>query len=503
MNPLRSVKFQLTLWYAFILTVLLSLFAFWMHGEFARTLYRDVDRSLKAEAGALEASLTPALEKIFHHRPSGEKTPRFAANSLDVPAEARQKLRETLAQWEKNEKRLHRSLLMLRFEGLDHEPLLSNLKGWEREILYPDFERDAVFLDQGESFQTIHFQKKPIRLYYRLARLRRRPVFVIQCGHGIHELKNALDRLRFVILISIPGAVAAACAAGWFLAKRSFRPMDLMIREAKQITAAYLKGRLPRTASGDELDRLAETLNEMMDRIESSTRAIQDFSSDISHELKTPLAIIRGEIDLALRRERSAEALIETLKVIGEEVNELIRLVDDLMLLVRSDARRLRIEKKKISLQTILQQVAARFQERAQAKKIVFSSEYLKDAWIEGDDVYLKRLFSNLLDNALKFTPESGRVSVKLDCSNRAARVEISDSGVGIEPELQSKVFARFYRADGARSYEGVGLGLNIAKAICDAHGAAIQLLSRPGQGTRVLLQFPAVSSPIDLSLFM
>jgi signal transduction histidine kinase len=230
-----------------------------------------------------------------------------------------------------------------------------------------------------------------------------------------------------------------------------------------------------------------------MDRIESSTRSIQDFSSDISHELRTPLAIIRGEIELALRRERSTETLVQTLHVIEEEVNELIRLVDDLMLLVRSDARQLKFEKKAVSLKNVLGSVCDRFQERAQRKKVSLTTNLEDDVWMDGDELYLKRLFSNLVDNALKFTPENGKVVLTLRRDERNAHVEVVDTGMGIELEVQGKVFSRFYRAAQARSHEGSGLGLNIAKAICDGHSGRISLQSFPQQGTRVSVDFPCL----------
>lgn len=472
--PFKSVKLRLTLWYSVVLTVLLSIFAFLMYAELSRALYRDVDKNLLFEAESFVESLQPYVGK--------------ATQGVLLP-EVR--LMEAVKEWEKKTRRISRSHLMVRFAGLDRSFLVSNLKKWEREIIFPDFERDSIFMETGQSFQTIHFMGKPVRLYYHLARFKDHPLFVIQCGAPIFELKSTLQRLSFIILISIPGAVAAACAAGWFLAKRSFQPVNVMIREARQITAAYLKGRLPRTQTGDEVDRLAETLNEMMDRIESSTRAMQEFSSNVSHELKTPLAIMRGEIDLALRKSRTPEALVETLRVIGGEVNELIRLVDDLMLLVRSDARQLRFEMKKISLRETLEQVVGRFQDRAKAKEIQLSGALKKDAEIVGDPVYIKRLFSNLIDNAIKFTPERGRVSLTLHSENGLATVEVQDTGIGIESELQTKVFSRFYRTDQARSHEGSGLGLNIAKAICDAHGGTIQLQSEPHHGTRVTVQLP------------
>lgn len=489
MIPLfQSVKFRLTLGYAFVLAVLLSIFSFFMHAELARVLYEDADEKLSKEAGVLEESLKTHLKDFFRGLP-GKKTHGIQP----LPSEETAKLQQKIQAWEKAQRKVSLSTFAIRLEAMDHTLLLSNLSGWEREVIYPDFERDSVFMENGRSHQTIHFQGKPIRLYYHLVTAKDQPLFILQLGTSMTAVQNALHGLAVIILISIPGAVAAAGIAGWFLAKRSFRPVDSMIREARQITAAYLKGRLPRTHAGDELDRLAETLNEMMDRIESSTRAIQDFSSDISHELRTPLAIIRGEIDLALRRSRSPEALVQTLQVIEGEANGLIRLVDDLMLLVRSDARQLKFEKKRLSLKSVLSAVFERFQERAQRKNIKLSAAVGIEVWVEGDELYLKRLFSNLMDNAIKFTPEGGSVDLSLSRKDGKGIVEVLDTGMGIELDVQAKVFSRFYRTDQARSHEGAGLGLNIAKAICDGHNGQIKIQSLSRQGTCVIVALPAL----------
>lgn len=490
MISFRSVKLRLTLWYAFILAVLLSIFAFMMYAELKRVLYHDTDQTLSQETRRLEEAirldLEPSFKKFLASKESWEGAAPFS-----IHAEMQQRIAEELVRWEEKGRRIERSALIARIVALNHRPILSNLLGWQREIIFPDFERNSLFAEKGRSFETIHFHGKPIRLYYELVRVQDRPFFIIQSGVSIQEVKNTLERLAFIIWISIPGAVGAACVAGWFLAKHSLSPIDSMIREARQITAAYLKGRLPRTHARDELDRLAETLNEMLDRLESSTKAIQDFSSDISHELKTPLAIIRGEIDLALRRSRSPEALVETLHVIESEVNELIRLVDDLLLLVRSDAKQLRFEKKEVLLGDLLKQAGERHKERALEKKIDFIVNTGLDVRIQGDEIYLKRLFSNLLDNAIKFTPHGGRVSLTLGVSDGQAVVEILDTGIGIEEEMQAKVFFRFFRTDQARSHEGAGLGLNIAKAIAEAHQGTISILSQPQKGTCVMVRFP------------
>ena len=489
MISFNSVKFRLTLWYTFVLAVLLSVFSFFMYTELTRLLYEDVDEKLYAEAAQLEHSLKIALKDFLRALPA-----RSAVENIRLEPEQTIQLKQKIQSWEKTTRKVGRSAFAVRLEAFDHHVLLSNLSRWESEVIYPDFERDSVFMENGQSYQTIHFQGKPVRLYYHGVEVDGRALFVVELGMSLTAVQSALHGLSVIMFIAIPGAVAAACIAGWFLAKRSFGPLDSMIREARQISAAYLKSRLPRTHRRDELDRLAETLNEMMDRIETSTRAIQDFSSDISHELRTPLAIIRGEIDLALRRSRSPEALVQTLHVIEEEVNELIRLVDDLMLLVRSDAKQLKFEKRRVALKGILTAVFERFQERAQRKKIELSSSLETEAWVEGDELYLKRLFSNLMDNAIKFTPDGGKVRLQLSLVADRAHIEIMDPGMGIDLEVQAKVFSRFYRADQARSHEGSGLGLNIAKAICEGHGGTIAIKSLLNDGTRVTVDLPIVN---------
>ncbi|MDD5217245.1 MAG: ATP-binding protein [Candidatus Omnitrophica bacterium] len=491
MISFRSAKFRITLWYACILTVILLSFSFFMYSEFARALYRDSDETLVTEVQSLAVSLEEYFEKALR-KSDLEQLAELSLNSSTYPPEIRQKLVEVIEQWERKTQRLGRSTLILRLVGIDHSVILGNLKSWERKILFPAYERDAGFMENGESFQTIHFEQRPIRLFYYLLRYRSRPLFIIQCGKSLHELEGSLRQLVFIIVISIPFAVLLACLAGWFLAKRSFRSVDHMIGKARKITAAYLKERLPRTHAGDELDRLAETLNEMMNRLETSTNTIKEFSSDVSHELKTPLAIIRGEIDLALRKTRSSESLTETLRVIGGEVDELIRLVDDLILLVRSDAKQLHLEMVGVSLNEILKQVQQRFDDRARAKHIALTMILDRECTIQGDALYLKRLFSNLVDNAIKFTNAGGNVLIHLNSTPASkAVIDIADDGIGIEIEMQEKVFSRFYRTDQARSEEGAGLGLNIAKAICEAHHGHIRIQSQPGSGTSVSVELP------------
>ena len=492
MTPFRSFKSRLTFGYALMMTVFLGGFSFLMYTELSRALYRDVERSMYGEVQSIEEGIVASFQE--HKDLKFFAPPKVEKGTLSFPPEFQSKVTRAIREWEKKQRRVTRSLFLVRIIGLDRSLIGSNLGGWERDILFPDYERDSVLMEKGDSYQTIHFEKSPIRLYYHLVRFQDRPFFIIQIAKPLYEIEKTLTRLGLIIAVIIPLGVALACFAGWFLAKRFLRPVDRMIQQARKITAAYLKSRLPRTFTHDELDRLAETLNEMIDRLEASTRAVQEFSSNVSHEFKTPLAIIRGEIDLALRRARSQEDLQKTVGVISEEVNGLIRLVDDLMFLVRNDAKQLNLQKKILELVPLLEQVIKLYYERAKQSGIELVLDAPTGAKVFGDEVYLKRLFTNLLDNAIKFTDPKGRVSVGVGISGPGrVVVQVEDTGVGIDPETLEDLGTRFYRADQARSKEGAGLGLSIVKAICDAHQGALRFESLSGQGTRVFIEFPLI----------
>ena len=490
MIQFRSFKSRLTLGYAFMMTVFLAGFSFLMYTELSRALYQDVERSMSAEVQSIEDGILVFFQEL--RDPEFIIPPKIEKGTLAFSAEFQAKVTQAVREWEKRQRRITRSLFLVRVIGLDRSLIGSNLGGWERDILFPDYERDSVLMEKGNSYQTIHFEKNPIRLYYHLVQFRGRPFFIIQAAKPLYEIEKTLTRLRLIIAVIIPLGVALACFAGWILAKRFLSPVDRMIQQARKITAAYLKSRLPRTFTQDELDRLAETLNEMIDRLEASTRAVQEFSSNVSHEFKTPLAIIRGEIDLALRRARSQEDLQRTIGVISEEVNGLIRLVEDLMLLVRNDAKQLSLQKKDLALVPVLEQVLRLYHERASQAGIELALEAFSDARVLGDEIYLKRLFTNLLDNAIKFTEPNGKVTVHIEKSGPGkVTVRVEDTGVGIDPQTLEKIGTRFYRADQARSKEGAGLGLSIVKVICDAHQGILRFESATGHGTRVFVELP------------
>ncbi len=493
MIRLQSVKVRLTLWYALVLSVFLAIFSFIMYAELSRALYYDAEKNLSWSALQAEEALLPSLISNRSIVSVLRRSPHDRMKPFDPEINA--KITGVVQEWEKQAKILSHSLQIIRIVGLDQEVIASNLEGWEKDIIFPNFERDSNFMENGSSYQTIHFQNKPFRLYYRLLRVERHPVLVIQTAYALYETEHTLRQLSGMIAVGIPLAVLCACFAGWFLARRFFQPVDSMTREAKQITAAHLESRLPRTYMGDEIDRLAETLNEMIDRLEHSTRAMREFSSDVSHELKTPLAIIRGELDLILRKTRTREEIDKALGVVGEEADEMIRLVNDLMILVRSDARQLHLDKKILHAVHILEPLVDRFQERARQKGVRLHWSPQADFTFEADEGHFKRVMINLVDNALKFTDSGGEVIVSIILQEGMAMVEVRDNGIGITPENQPKIFMRFFRDEKARAREGSGLGLSIVKAICDAHAWELGLESLPGQGTAIRIFIPTSAS--------
>ncbi len=486
----RSFKFRLAVIYSLLMMVFFIGFSFLTYSLLSRALYQNVEKNLRYEAKQIEEGLLSffyaSKEAYFVKLPENRKG--SISFSPDFQVEIAKKIRE----WESHGKRITRSRSFLRIVGLDGEAIGTNLGGWSREILFPDFERDSVFMEFGESYQTIHFQKRPIRLFYHLTQFRGRPFFVIEVAESIDEIGKTLARLQRTFMLIIPIGLVLICFLGWFLAKRFLLPVDKMIQEARKITATYLGRRLPRTQAKDELDRLAETLNEMLDRLEASTNAVREFSSNVSHEFKTPLAIIRGEVDLAMRRNRSAEELQKTMKIISEEVDGLTRLVNDLMLLVKSDAKQLNIQKETISLKSILEQVFEQYSARAiQANvKLVFKS--LEEGSVSADPIYLKMLFMNLVDNAVKFTEKNGSVFAFVKSQTPGwITATIEDTGPGIDEKTLQNIGKRFYRSDSARSKEGSGLGLSIVKIICEAHRGVLRFESEEGRGAKISVDLP------------
>jgi len=274
--------------------------------------------------------------------------------------------------------------------------------------------------------------------------------------------------------------------------------VDGIVLTVRQISGTSLQTRLPKLDTGDELQRLSDTLNDMLERIERSFLRVTRFTADASHELRTPISLMRTEAELALRKARNPQEYRESLQNILHEAERTTTLIEELLALARADSGRESLNMQELDLRCLLQSIAARWRPMAKVHDLQFH-EILDEAEfvVAADETALRRLVGILLDNAMKFTPPGGSVELQLSRASERALISVRDSGVGIPAEEHENIFERFYRVDKARSREsgGAGLGLAIAQWIAQQHHTKIQVGSGVGEGATFTLQLPLLSA--------
>jgi heavy metal sensor kinase len=307
----------------------------------------------------------------------------------------------------------------------------------------------------------------------------------LEVGTSILGVQFTLILLQNLLFSLSPLVILIACAGGWWLSGRALKPVKDITAAALNISIENLARRLPVPATGDELADLTQVLNTMLARLESAVKTLSQFVADASHEFRTPLAVIRTTAELALRRARSPEAYRDSLQEVAVEAERMTVLVEDLLILARSDAGVADMPLSPLDLSEVLQDVLAEMRNLSEFRQIHIKSNLAK-LMISGNRAALHRAFLVLLDNALKYSAEGGEVIVTLSDST----CEIKDFGMGISPEDLPHIFKRFYQADRARSQGGYGLGLSLAESIVKAHGGSIEVSSTLGEGSsfRVVL---------------
>jgi heavy metal sensor kinase len=321
----------------------------------------------------------------------------------------------------------------------------------------------------------------------------------IAAAYPVDEVQSVIDDFLRTLMLVVPGVLLISILGGWFLSKASLHPVDEITRSAKDITASNLSRRLPVPKTDDEIRRLSETLNDMISRLESSFGQIRQFTADASHELRTPLTILTGEIELALRTRKTPGEYQDVLSSALQEVLRLSRVVEYLLLLSRADMGQMVLEKERINLTDMLADLADAATVLGAPKNIYITYRHTETLMIEGDQAKVYQIFLNLVDNAVKYTPEGGLISITIHRDGRFAEVRVRDTGIGISAEHQKKIFDRFYRVDRARSRElgGAGLGLSIVQWKVEVHGGTIRVESEPGQGSTFIVRLPLLEESV------
>jgi heavy metal sensor kinase len=321
-------------------------------------------------------------------------------------------------------------------------------------------------------------------------------VYLVQVGQLLDSVDRTLAGFDRLLLWRILAGLSLAALVGRSLAGRALAPLSRLALATQAIGITNLQERLSVRGANDELDEVAQAFNHALARVEHSVGEMRQFSAALAHELRTPLAILRGEAELALRPSSSDEDRRQTLTRQIDECDRLTRFINQILTLARAEAGEIALAAEPVDLAALAASVSDQIEPVAAARGIAMTCEAADGVTVVGDGGWLERLLLILLDNAIKFTGEGGRISVKVSSSNGQARVAIADTGIGIAPDALPHLFERFYRADRARSRQtqGAGLGLALAKWIADRHNGRIDVTSQTGQGSTFLVSLPSIN---------
>jgi heavy metal sensor kinase len=296
----------------------------------------------------------------------------------------------------------------------------------------------------------------------------------------------------------MPIMIFGGCLLGWIIAGRALTPVTQVAKAAQRISGSNLSLRIPSRGAGDELDYLIETFNRMIERLESSFNQIRRFSTDVSHELRTPITAIRGQLEVALFTAKDIEQYREAMLNSLQDVERLSQIVRALLLLSQAESGQVALHKTRLDLSALVRDIIDQFQIPAEEARITLVADLPEEYSADVDRIQIERMLSNLISNAVKFTPPGGQIRVSVKPDHERFDLIVEDTGRGIAPEHLSHIFDRFYQAPNSDSNgeRGLGLGLSFVSWIAKAHGGSVEVESEPNKGTRFTVSLPA--SPIE-----
>jgi len=473
MSFIHSIKFRFTIWYLIVLMFLIGALSVGVYFYLSHSLRHNLDRSLEIRStqlqnirGVMDSIAVGEFEEelgevVLLYFKNGEELTSISARNVDVTLDS------ALVQ-----------------KALNGEALYATIKTAENRDL---------------RFYIVPFrQEGPASLPGMQGMPPGGPSIesaAIAVGRSTTDIDESLAGLIRTLAIAGPLTLVLAGAGGIFLAQRALKPVDQITRTAREIEESDLSRRIP-VQSNDELGRLASTLNQMIERLEKAFKRQQRFTSDASHELRTPLAVIQAESTLALNKERTANEYKQSLEIVSNESMLMAKVVDQLLTLARADSGKEQLSFEEIDLSELLASVAANAEILCRDQGLEFRTELTDNILVSGDRAKLRELFLNLLDNAIRYSPDGGKISLTLRREEEMAVISIVDTGIGISEEDIPHIFERFYRVDKARSRveNGAGLGLAICKYIAEIHGGRIEVISRLGEGSTFSVWLPITS---------
>jgi len=483
---IRSLRFRLSLWYVGILAATLSVFGGALYANVSTNLAQDIDNVLASQADGVAETLFAfwrAGRDATGHGPSGL--------SAMLPRDVREgRLPMLAARWaqETEEFRGSRAVRLLDLDGQSLQTSTSFLP-----LNLPVTPRAVAEGRQGRTtYETFNGPESRIRLVTHPVIEAGDVLYFVQVAASLRQADASLRRLRLWLWWLIPVTVAVTSAVGWFLATLALRPVGQITTKAQQIHAEQLHERIAVPKTGDELERLAATFNDMLARLEQAFRRLRQFSAAASHELRTPLTVLKGELEIALRKPRPPEEYRRVLTTQLEAINELTGIVEQLLTLARSETGAGAVDWRPVDLDALVRRVQEAWRPAAVAKGVEVLTTGTAPLWVRGESRLLERLVANLLDNALKHTPAAGHVTLRLDRGNGAACLTVQDTGPGIPAEELPTLFDRFFnRRPSAEGPASTGLGLGLCRWIAEAHQGRIEVSSAAGAGAAFVVRLP------------
>ena len=479
---LDSTRARLTLWYTCVLALVLVVFAAATYAYLARAARLRTDQSLADAANSLASN--------------------FAAESEDEGQTDEESAAEVTRDFKFDDRQAFIFDDSRRLVAASAPPVASGKRHWPQtdslaQGLLPLLDAAA---GSGRAYANVAGTRERVRAYAATARVHDK-TYALSVARSLHDEEEELEQARGAFYVAVPLAILAASLGGYFLARKSLAPVAEMGERAAHINAANLAERLPVANERSELGRLARTFNELLARLDLAFEQQRRFMADASHELRTPVAIVCGESEVALsNRQRSAEEYRESLSILHDEGRRLTRVVEDLFTLARADAGQYKLASENFYLDEAAGECVRAVRSIAARRGVEVEFKQDGEMPLRGDESLVRRMILNLLDNAIKFTPPGGRVEVAAGRGGADYFVRIKDTGAGIPADAQPHVFERFYRADRARSRDGedgcgAGLGLSIAAWIAAAHGGRVALERSDPRGSCFVVTLPPTRS--------
>jgi two-component system OmpR family sensor kinase len=463
----KSIRSRLTAWYVTLLAIILILFSVLLNYFLAKRLHESVDNSLTVSATVVATSATMRLSK----------SPLPGLNQL---------FEQFMNQGNLN--KFYRI-----YDGSGNVGSRSKNISASQFPLSQTAYADA--LEGKNSYETFKVgEQQPIRVITMPILLEGKLINLVQVGTSLEAVQETLRNLKIFLFTAVPSVLILAALFARFMARRALKPISRIIDTAREIGQGQeLSKRIPVLKIKDELGQLALTFNEMMNRLENSFAQMRQFSSDASHELRTPLTVLKGQNELILSKQRKPEEYQEVISSNLEEINYMSKVLEDLFVLSKSDENQVNLDCKQVDLRALVEEICKHAEVLAEEKNIKIIISFLEPTEIKGDEVRLRQMVWNILQNGIKYTQRGGELKISLQNEDEFALLTIQDTGIGIPEEDLPLIFNRFYRVDKARTRDegGSGLGLSICRQIAEAHKGKIEVESKLGVGTRFKIRLP------------